>query len=277
MPGTKTATDLVDEPVVAATQETDASPTKTAKKTPAGAKSPAKPKTTTTDSNKPTTQDKAETKPIEEKSSENQNREPRAPVSQAIVKAKINLRSRHAQRVYRRSYSTAARAFYTLSVMLRIYVNEQEAEQIGAVCDGMLGAVREDLTQEIARMEQVAETQGIDLGAIAYTQPEEFEVEITTPKASQYLGLIREMDRLIGLIDVLWLSGVYNDTQYNAGSYQWQRRLIKLANRLRNLAQRGMALARREDGAAGALAELLQGADENEAGDDNDEPDEAEA
>lgn len=184
-------------------------------------------------------------------------RERRAPVSQAVVRIRLHLRSRHAQRVFRRSYTTAARALYTLSVMLRVYATQTEAEHVGAVADGMLDAVREDLAGEIARMEKLIADQGIDLGAVEYTEPQEFEAAISTPKAGQYLGLIREMDRFIALVDLLWLSGVYTDSQYSAGSYQWQRRLVKLANRLRNLAQHAMALARREDGAERSLAELL--------------------
>ena len=198
-------------------------------------------------------------------------REPRAPVSQAVVHINLKLRSRHTQRVYQRSYGTAQRALYTLSVMLRVYANDAEADQVGEVVNQMIATVRDDLAEEIARMEAVAETQGVNLGAVEYTQPQSFEAEISTPKAGQYLGLLREMDRFISLMDLLWLSGVYTDAQYNTGSYQWQRRLIKLANRLRNLAQRAMTLSRREGAQMGFIADLLGEADAPESDADNED------
>jgi len=268
----KTVTDPTEAPI----QNAD---------TKVGESAPAIDKTTASESSEATEPDKQSSGPTPKEDEKQKDasraentqssRKPSAPVSQAVVMSRVSLSSRHAQRVYKRSYSTAARALYVLSVMLRIYASEKEAEQIGTLCDEMLASVRKDLDEEIARMQQVAETQGVDLGAVAYTQPEEYVAEITTPKASQYIGLVRELDRLIGLIDVLWLSGVYNDSQHNAGSYQWQRRLIKLANRLRNLAQRSMALARRDDASVSGLAELLVAEkhedSEDGIGDENDD------
>lgn len=202
----------------------------------------------------------------------NRKRAERPRVSQAVVSTRLHLRSRHAQQVFTRGYNTAARAFYTLSVMLRIYVSNPEAEQVGALADQMLTEVREELDNEIARMKQVVETEGMDPTAITYTKPVEYEVEINTPKAGQYLALIRRMDEFISLMDLLWLSGVYTDTQYNAGSYQWQRRLIKFANRLRNLAQRAMALARDNRGGDSGITDFLTADDsDDDAGDSGDD------
>ncbi|MDN5863553.1 MAG: TIGR03761 family integrating conjugative element protein [Salinisphaera sp.] len=169
---------------------------------------------------------------------------PPSSVSQAVVTIPLELHSRHAQRVYNRSYETAARALYVLSVMLRVYVQERDAAQVGEMADQMIDELRQELETEIQRMEQIADENGVDLGAVQYTKPRQYAVPVSTPKVTQYLGLLRELDRFVGLMDVLWLCGVYNDTQYNNGTYQWQRRLIKLANKLRNLGQQSLALAR---------------------------------
>lgn len=207
-----------------------------------------------------------------------QRRGTRRPVSQAVVHMKVQLRSRHAQRTYRRGYSTASRALYTLSVILRIYATEAEAEQVNTYADEMLSSVHNELAAEIERMEKVAADNGIERGAVNYTVPEEHDVEVNSPRAGQYLGLIRQMDRFVSLIDVLWLSGTYTDAQHSAGSYQWHRRLVKLANRLRNLAQRSMAMTRRDSNEArrALVKEMLgDGADNDipaiEDGDDDDE------
>lgn len=184
---------------------------------------------------------------------------PRRPVSQAVVHMNVELRSRHAQQVFRRTYSVAARASYTLAVMLRIYATDTEADAAGQIADDMLSNIRDELTAEIQRMEIIAGENGIKDGGVQYTVPDTFDAEVTSPRASQFLGLIRSLDRFIGLMDLLWLSGVYTDAQYHAGCYQWQRRITKLANRMRNLAQRSMSLAIRDkdDSKRRLAAELL--------------------
>lgn len=212
----------------------------------------------------------SEAKP-DKQSQREQRKTPRRPVSQAVVRTKVKLRSRQAQQTFRRSYNTAARASYTLAVMLRIYASDAEAEGVGAIADEMLTGVRDEIAAEIARMEIVLKEHGIEGGAVDYTEPEEFDAEVSSPRASQFLMLLGSMDRFIGLMDLLWLSGVYTDTQYHAGCYQWQRRMTKLANRLRNLAQRSMALARRDDDDSrrSLAAELLgHSVDEDGAGED---------
>lgn len=169
-------------------------------------------------------------------------------ISQAIVPVTVELRSRHAQRAYKRGYETAARALYALSILLPIYAGEDKAAQIGEHAEAMIEEQRTGLTEEIERMSQVAEEHGIDLSAIEYTNAQQFSAQITTPRAGQYLGLLREMDRLVSLIDVLWLSGVYDDQQHNNGAYHWQRDLIKLANQLRTLSGQAIAMAQKGGG-----------------------------
>lgn len=174
-----------------------------------------------------------------------QQRKPRPPVSQARVTIPGQLRSRQAQKLYRYNFETASYALYTMSVILPTMVDEKSVLDVSGVVDGEIDAVRNDLASEIERAKEMAETNGIDLDAVQYSKPQKITVEINSPKAGQFFGLIREMDRLIGMLDMLWLSGIYNDHQYNTGCYQWQRRISKLANRLRNIAQRTMAMARR--------------------------------
>lgn len=172
----------------------------------------------------------------------------RGNISQAIFPMTVELRSRHAQRAFKRGYETAARALYALSILLPIYAGEDKAAQVGEHADAMIAEQRKGLVEEIERMTQVAEEHGIDLSAVEYTNAKRFTAEITTPRASQYLGLLREMDRLVSLIDVLWLSGVYDDQQHNNGAYHWQRNLIKLANQLRTLSGQAIAIAQKKGG-----------------------------
>ena len=194
-------------------------------------------------------------------------KKPRERASRANVPVKLSLHSNHAQKVFEYNFGTAANALYVMSVILPIYVDAQGVNGIGEVIDKEFDGVREELTADIERATQVAEENGIDLSAVEYTKPKEYTAELTTPRAGQYLGLIREMDRFISMTDVLWLSGIYNDHQHQTGSYKWRRQLIKLANRMRNTSSRAMNLARRTDGQSGALAELFVDSGENDSQD----------
>lgn len=79
------------------------------------------------------------------------------------------------------------------------------------IVDERLNKMFEDMRGEAARLEKLAEANGIEFTGIGYSQPKEVEARITSPRAVRYVGLIREFDGLVAKLDTLCLSGVIPD------------------------------------------------------------------
>jgi len=160
---------------------------------------------------------------------------------------KIKLHSFHAQQVFDRGFELCANAIFSLSVVLRIIGTDEQAREVEGIVDERLNKMFEDMRGEIARLEKMAEANGIEFKGIDYSHPKEVEAKITSPRAVRYVGIIREFDSLVAKLDTLWLSGVIPDGNYSRSIYEWKRRLLRLAGIIRSIAGRAMIAARRKE------------------------------
>ncbi len=160
---------------------------------------------------------------------------------------KVKLHSFHAQQVFDRGFELCASPIFSLSVVLRIIGTDQQAREVEGIVDERLNKAFEDIRGEAARLEKLAEANGIEFKGIDYSHPKEVEAKITSPRAVRYVGLIREFDGLVAKLDTLWLSGVIPDGNYSRSIYEWKRRLLRLAGTIRSIAGRAMIAARRKE------------------------------
>lgn len=160
---------------------------------------------------------------------------------------KVKLHSFHAQQVFDRGFELCANAIFSLSVVLRIIGTDEQAREVEGIVDERLNKMFEDMRGEVARLEKMAEANGIEFKGIDYSHPKEVEAKITSPRAVRYIGLIREFDGLVAKLDTLWLSGVIPDGNYSRSIYEWKRRLLRLAGTIRSIARRAMIAARRKE------------------------------
>jgi hypothetical protein len=170
---------------------------------------------------------------------------------------KLKLQSLHAQQVFDRGFELCASAIFSLSVVLRIIGTDWQAREVEGIVDERLNKAFADVRGEAARLEKLAEANGIEFKGIEYSHPREVEAKITSPRVVQYLGIIREFDGLVSRLDTLWLSGAIPDGDYSRGIYEWKRRLLRLAGGIRAIAGQAMIAARRQEArnAAGSGAE----------------------
>lgn len=160
---------------------------------------------------------------------------------------KVRLHSFHAQQVFDRGFELCANAIFSLSVVLRIIGTDEQAREVEGIVDERLNKMFEDMRSEVARLEKMAEANGIEFKGIDYSHPKEVDAKITSPRAVRYIGLIREFDGLVAKLDTLWLSGVIPDGNYSRSIYEWKRRLLRLAGTIRSIAGRAMIAARRKE------------------------------
>lgn len=171
-----------------------------------------------------------------------------------IIVINKTLGSYHAQRAYERSFEPTSRALYLMTVVLRAIANDDDASKVEAIVDGHFEELQKRYTDEIARLERQCEESGLE-PHVAFTKPVTLDAEISTPRANRYLGLIGQLDRIVGLIALLWLSGARSDSQYSAECYQWRRALLRLSNRIREISNRAIQSANRTEKAPDDNAE----------------------
>jgi hypothetical protein len=197
----------------------------------------------------------------------------------------LTLNTEFAARVYRRCFDRLKADLYVLTVRTRAASMAAEAKAIEMAIAGAFEAVREDLDAELERSDGLLdEAKLTDLPA--YDGVPTTNATYSTPQAREFLELLLKMDQLLMRYDALWL-GQRIDTQQRWSRCQnWQRRLTKVANRLRELGNRTRAAltkeAEKHAGAAASISgaqpavaspnvETLETDNEYPRGDDHDE------
>jgi L-fucose mutarotase/ribose pyranase (RbsD/FucU family) len=165
----------------------------------------------------------------------------KSPVKQQprpVLYRPIQLGSMHALRIYKRTYNQASRDMFYIAIMSDNLI--EQPEQVDELLEGvenMLQSVARDLENEMERAQHQLNEYDINQMA-SYTKVTEFNAPINCAEIRQYLDLIVTMDRLILMIDTLWLNGIVTTRGRKQRSYEWQSRMLNTANRLRGIADK---------------------------------------
>jgi hypothetical protein len=154
----------------------------------------------------------------------------------------VTIQSNHAQRLLDRGFLLVVRALYGIDVVLRILGDDEEMDQVEEIVGKLIGALATELRAEHARLAQLREANGI--GATPrYTNPKRITVHISSPQLAQYTALIEELDRLMTVMDALWLTGVLTNRQRADGAYQWRTRVLRTGREIIEIERRARASA----------------------------------
>lgn len=163
--------------------------------------------------------------------------EERQPLSRPVFRQRLVINSLQAQRIMARSFGRVANALFSMDVILRIIGNQQDINRIETLIKDHFEKLSTDMSDEIRRLETLKQEQGID-SLPEYSVPEEYSIEITSPEIAHFTHLIRNLDKLMGIIDTLWLNSVLSSQQRSDATYEWQQRLMKLAGRIIGIEKR---------------------------------------
>lgn len=154
--------------------------------------------------------------------------------SQAYITRTIQLKSRIAQHAYRRTYLSVSDTLYILSVVFRQIGTPEQVQQAEFVVANMIETTKTMITKEIKRLENICEDNAIVVET-SYTHVEEINVKILTPRGGEVLNLLLETDKIITILDIMWFSSLLKEDEYHEAVKLWSKRIIKLANQIRNL------------------------------------------
>jgi hypothetical protein len=175
--------------------------------------------------------------------------------SRPVFDQTIRIQSHHAQRLLDRGFLLVVRALYGIDVVLRIIGDDEEMDQVEEIVGRLIGELAEELRAEHARLEQLREANGIS-ATPRYTNPKQITVHISSPQLAQYTALIEELDRLMTVMDTLWLTGVLTNRQRADGAYQWRTRVLRAGREIIEIERRARAAAKKH-----GKAEELAGID----------------
>lgn len=143
---------------------------------------------------------------------------------------KIRINSTPAQLAFVDGFERCDTALRSLSVVLPVL--QKDALAIKAVNDAiaqLFATASQEIRVEQARVQKIAEDNGMGGDPLNYTKAAEYPARITGSKSGLYLQLVRELDKLIGKIHSLWLVGFMADDAMSAAEQQWQRRISSVA------------------------------------------------
>jgi hypothetical protein len=194
--------------------------------------------------------------------------------SRPVFDQTIRIQSNHAQRLLDRGFLLVVRALYGIDVVLRIIGDDEEMDQVEEIVGKLIGELAEELKAEHARLAQLRESNGIS-ATPRYTNPKRITVHISSPQLAQYTALIEELDRLMIVMDALWLTGVLTNKQRADGAYQWRTRVLRTGREIIEIERRARASAEKR-GKGEELSEVEEPVVAQEVSSEESDPEDSE-
>lgn len=159
--------------------------------------------------------------------------------SNPYVLKQVKLNTTPAQMVYDFTFDECAGALRNLSSVLPTLVkNQNEMTTVNNAVDHLIGNVTADLHKESARIQKIADDNGIEMGKLHYTSVQEVQAKLTCNKAGQFLAVISELDALICLVHSAWFAGFIADDVKSSLERQWRRKAVGAAAEIKNITNR---------------------------------------
>jgi len=195
--------------------------------------------------------------------------------SRPVFDQTIRIQSNHAQRLLDRGFLLVVRALYGIDVVLRIIGDDEEMDQVEEIVGSLIAELAEELRAEHRRLAQLRDANGIS-ATPRYTNPKQITVHISSPQLAQYTALVEELDRLMTVMDTLWLTLVLTNKQRADGAYQWRTRVLRTGREIIEIERRARASAVKR-GKGEELAEVEEPVVAQEVSSEESEPEDPES
>ena len=186
----------------------------------------------------------------------NQAKRPqKKPISRPTLSQTVTLNTPCAQRVFNRVYAEVSRNLYSLGVVTHVLsADESFAEDLNKVVKERFDELKEKLDDEIKRLDTVRDAAGVT-AVPAYTEPQSIENDVSTPMTFHFIRLLQTLDKIVILLDSLWLTEEIDVKQKLRMEYMWQKRMLKFSNQLRELNNRARKASKLKSSANDEAAE----------------------
>lgn len=174
--------------------------------------------------------------------------QPRKPpvYSQPVFKQTLEVKSLPAQKILAHIFERVSNGLIALNITLFIRGKAEAMDAIEDLMSNAFAKMEQSLEQEMARLKRLMEDNGIQTLPV-YTRPIQHEVEISSPQAAQFFGLIKKLDSCMALVDTLWINRALSSRQRLMAIDQWQDQFMKLARYLGRVGRRARETAQQQE------------------------------
>lgn len=148
--------------------------------------------------------------------------------SQPYFEQTLALSTKQAHRVMERSFRALSGSLFRCEVILRIIGQEENIDELETYIKTTLEAAEQDIATELQRAEAICEENGVSTLA-TYTVVRNFAIQIKSPLIARYARVVVQLDRLIQMLDMLWLNDLITSKERANTTFAWQQRIVKAA------------------------------------------------
>jgi hypothetical protein len=153
-----------------------------------------------------------------------------------VVKETVAFGHPTTQRMFRRTFTVAAKNFHFAAVVAPMLLREREDKlaEVERFLRDNLAKARRGFEAELEQVRAIAHDAGIsEVGSFSKPSPQ--DVRLVTPSSTDHLRLFKLADELLLYLDALWIRGEIAGGQRDKGAAQVKRRLRNVALAGRNM------------------------------------------
>lgn len=148
----------------------------------------------------------------------------------------VTLYSDSAQRVLKRHAGALGPIMNSISVITRLIGNAEHARQAEKIISNILNSIDEDVSKEIAEMEQKIHAANITGNAV-YSHPRESVIDIMDSEQDHFVDLVVAADTLFKHLFILKVKREITADQEHDRNQYWQKRLSQAASEIRKFSE----------------------------------------
>jgi len=143
---------------------------------------------------------------------------------------KLTLSCLAIQIAFKRTFERCQLALFETELIAPLIARDDEAVlAVNGSLDKLLKSYESYMEQELARANKILEDNARPLDSGAYTNPEDFEIRIFTPRSRVYVQMLQLADQVITVFGRLWLEGFMNEINFKRSVFAVRMRAINLA------------------------------------------------
>ena len=159
----------------------------------------------------------------------------------------VSFGSFQAQKVMKRSFDKLNEALFSIGVRLQVICEQEEMDSVEEIVNGYFQAAMKSVSEEKDRLSKMLEDNGIAITP-DYSNVITYKVSIMSPQAAMFLGMVKELESLVSMIDTLWLNSIFTSRQRKDATYQYQQTMIRLAGKVIGTEKRVRMAAYKKNG-----------------------------
>jgi hypothetical protein len=163
------------------------------------------------------------------------------------VPATLTVRSRPIQIAHHRTFERCQFALHGLEVIAPLMTrNDQMVREFTAILDNKYKRFNDYLEGEFARTSKILVDNGKPVDVGDFSHPEEFIVQVYTPRTKDYINALQMADDVIANYGRVWFARLCDEVNFRRSVFAIRQRVITLAQEIWDLHQRAIIALRKE-------------------------------